>query len=169
MFLFIVSCFGGGVDKKGSVVKYKSGVVYTEGGAFSIGVPSAHWIKSPFRFRAILFKNQDFPASMSVSSFCRGSFDEAPLPILSKQAFYDLSNPQTLATKNVSLNGRAAIRVVKKGSLDGASLLLDIVTLKMNACVFDFILTSDQQHYKKIVGDFENFYGGFKYLHGPEI
>lgn len=168
MLLFLLSCFGG-ADKKGSIVKYKSGVVYTEGGAFRIGMPSGHWIKSPFRYRAIFFKNREFPASLSVTSFCRGSFDDAPLPILSRQAFYSLSKQQTVLTKNISLGGRTALRVVKGGELDGSPVLLDIVTLKLNACVFDFILATDHQNYKKAVGDFENFYNGFKYLHGPDI
>jgi len=169
IIVLMSSCFGGGIDKKGSVLSYRSGIVTTEGGAFQIGTPTSQWVESPFRFKAILFKNQEYPASMSVSSFCRGSFDDAPLKVLSNQAFYDLSHQQELTRATLNIEGREALRVSKKGRLDGAPVVLDVVTLKMNACVFDFVLTSDESSYSNVKGDFNQMIEGFHYLKGPNI
>ena len=169
IFVLMSSCFGVGLDKKGSVLKYRAGVVFTEGGSFKVGTPSADWVQTPFRYKAILFKNRVYPASMSVSSFCRGSFDDAPLASLSHQAFYDLSHQQLLLQTPITVGGREALRVAKKGRLDGAKVILDVVTLKMNACVFDFVLSADEVSYGRVKSDFEKMVDGFDYLKGPSI
>lgn len=171
MFLFFqaLSCFGGGVDKRGSVTGYRNATVLTEGGSFRVGSLPSTWQKTPFSYRAILFTHWQAQASISVDAFCKGSADDGPLTLLARQLFYGLSNQRIHLQKKLRLDGREAVRSVVSGALDGADVTMDAVVLKMNECVFDFVYTSNPRDYKLGVHDFENFYEGFHYISGPPL
>ena len=165
--LLMTSCFGGGVDKKGSVTGYGSGVVATEGGSFRVGPLQSDWVRRPFGYKAILLVHRGKKSSIGVDAFCKRSFDDAPLTGLTRQLFYDLTDQRTLMQKGVELDGRQALRTTLSGRLDGASVMLDVVVLKMNECLFDFFYVSSPGQYADDVAHFESFYGGFQYVKGP--
>ncbi len=167
VFLMFSACFGS-VDKRGSVTGYSNGTVITEGGSFLIGQLPSTWVRKKFSYRALLFQSPN-GSSISVNSFCKGSFDDGPLPLLSRQLLYGLGNQKTHSQKTFKLDGRDAIRTVVDGAMDGAQVTVDAVTLKMNECIFDFVYTSTPHDYSAGVSDFEGLYKGFKYLHGPKI
>lgn len=167
-FFFLFSCFGH-VDKRGSVTGYKNGVVSTEGGRFQVGGLPPEWVRKKFRYRAILFAHKSIGASIAVDSFCKGSFDDARLEILANQLFYGITDRRRLFQKEIMLDERAALRTAVEGKLDGAPVVLDVVILKMNECVFDFSLASRPDGYRSAVPDFESLFGGFRYLAGPKI
>ncbi len=169
LILFLSSCFGGGVDKRGSVTGYRNGVVQTEGGSFRIGLLPAGWIKKSFSYRAVLFVHQSLNASISVNSFCKGSFDDGPLEALSRQVFYGVAEQKIRRKQKLHLDGRDALRTILSGKVDGASVMLDGVVLKMNECVFDFVYSSVPDDYSAGAGDFENLVHGFHYISGPRI
>lgn len=167
LLLLLSSCFGGGVDKKGSVSGYKSGVVVTEGGSFRVGPLPSDWVRRPFGYKAILFVHRTKRSSIGVDAFCKRSFDDAPLEVLTRQLFYDLTDQHTLAQREVQLDGRQALRTTLSGRLDGAPVMLDVVVLKMNECLFDFFYVSSPGQYADDVAQFESFTSGFKYVKGP--
>ncbi len=165
--LVATNCFGGGVDKRGSVTGYRNGLVLTEGGKFQVGFLPPYWKVTPFSYRSIFFIHASLSSSISVDAFCKGSFDDAPLPLLSHQLSYGLGNLKEMKKQNLKLNGRDAFRQVVSGTMDGAPIMLDTVVLKMNECIFDFIYTSLPKNYSAGVRDFESLYNGFKYITGP--
>ncbi|MBI4412713.1 MAG: hypothetical protein HY541_09565 [Deltaproteobacteria bacterium] len=176
----VSSCFGG-VEKRGSVKGYKSGtgrtgsagrafgIVATEGGSFRVGSLPAEWIRKNFSYRAILFTHAQKNRTITVDAFCKGSFDDAPLKVLTNQLLYNVTAQKQRMQKDLMLDGREALRTVVSGKVDGASVILDTVVLKMNECVFDFVYVSQPGDYEGGRFDFENFYRGFKYIRGPEI
>jgi len=167
-FLIFSHCFGG-VDNRGSVLKYNQGFVYTEGGKFRIGVPSGEWEKKSLRFRAIVFAHQARSATLSVDSFCKGSFDDAPLTSLADQLFYGMAKTQTIKHQDLKLEGRAAVKAQATGTVDGAPIRMEVVVLKMNACVFDFVYMATPEDFERDLDDFKRMYEGFHYLAGPPI
>ncbi len=165
--LSLTACFGG-TDKRGSVKHMsRDGIVTTESGRFRVGRLSEDWQRASFDYRAIYRQHRALNASVSISAFCKGAFDDGPLPILAKQLFYGLTEQQILAQNKLKLDGRDALRTVLRGKMDGAAAQIDSVVLKMNECVFDFTLVSQPQDYAKVLGDFEGFYRGFHYISGP--
>lgn len=169
LILIFSSCFGGGVDKRGSVIGYRNGVVQTEGGSFRIGGLPAGWIRKTFSYRAVLFVHESLNASISVNSFCKGSFDDGPLEALSRQIFYGVTEQKIRQKQKLRLDNRDALRTVLSGKVDGAPVMLDAVVLKMNECVFDLVYSSIPEDYAAGAGDFENVYEGFHYISGPRI
>lgn len=169
LFIFISSCFSGGLDKRGSVTGYHNGIVLTEGGKFRVGALPPYWKETSFSYRSIFFSHASLQASISVDAFCKGSFDDAPLPVLSSQLSYGLGAAKKIKEQRLMLDGHEALRRVVSGTMDGAAVQLDSVVLKMNECVFDFIYTSNPSAYSEGVRDFEGFYGGFQYITGPPI
>ena len=160
------ACFGA-VDSRGSVKGFAHGLVQTEGGAFRVGKLSDSWKRESFGYKAIMFKHKERDASVSVSSFCKGSFDDAALSLLSDQALYGVTNQKNIRRTSIRLADREALRSVTNGRLDGVDLTIDTVTLKMNECVFDFVYVSKPDEYGLDKADFEKFYGGFQYVKGP--
>lgn len=169
LLISLSGCFGGGVDKRGSVIGYRKGVVKTEGGHFRVGILPSTWKRKKLSYRAILFTNKIHNSSIGVDAFCKGSFDDAPLNVLTNQLFYGMTDQKKPVQKDVVLDGREALRTTIKGKIDGADVVLDVVVLKMNECVFDFQYVSRPDDYKEGVSDFETFYGGFQYIKGPRI
>lgn len=167
LVFFFFSCFGGGVEKRGSVKSYRNGLVMTEGGRFRVGPLPAEWKRTSFSYRAILFNHAEKNRTITVSAFCKGSFDDAPLQVLTNQLLYNVTGQKQRTRKSLMLDGREALRTVVAGRVDGALVMLDAVALKMNECVFDFVYVSQPEDYESGVSDFEGFYGGFKYLQGP--
>jgi len=168
--IFILpACFGGGVDKRGSVQSYKNGIVATEGGRFRIGSLSNSWFQKNIDYKALFFVSRRLQASITVDAFCKGSFDDAPLPILSQQLFYNLERYKIKSQKDFQLDDRAAQRTLVEGKLDGAAVVMDAVVMKKNECVFDFVYTSLPADYQEGKADFESLYQGFKYISGPRI
>lgn len=169
MTIALGSCFGGGIDRRGSVLSYRDGFVQTEGGGFRVGALPKDWIQKDFRYRALLFTHASLPLSLGVDAFCKGSFDDAPLRILTNQLFYGFTESQRLNQRTIVLEGREALRTLIKGKLDGAPVYLDVVVLKMNECVFDFFYIAKPDDYDRGLTHFEGFYQGFEYLKGPRI
>lgn len=171
LFLFfgLASCFGGGIDKRGSVKDYRDGVVLTEGGSFRVGALPGGWVRQSFKYRAVVFSHSSRGSSVSVDAFCKRSFDDAPLPILSNQLYYGMTEQTRRLRRNILVDGRQALRTVRSGRMDGILLYLDTVVFKANGCVFDFAYTATPKNYSFGISDFKNFVKGFHLIQGPRI
>lgn len=162
-------CFGGGIDKRGTVKGYRYGIVTTLGGSFRVGTLPSHWKRKSFRYRALLFAHNNLDASIEVQAFCKRAFDDGPLHLLTNQLHYGLTQERRIFQKKIRLDDREALRTVQRGQVDGSSIVLDSVVLKMNECVFDFVAVSVPEHYSRIKSDFEHFFNGFEYVSGPPV
>lgn len=169
IFLIFSSCFGSGVDTRGTVKSYRDGIVFTEGGSFQVGRLSPAWKIQSFKLKAILFAHSEYRASIGVESFCGKSFDDSPLATLSNQLYYGMTKQKTKTQKTLRIDEREALRSIRHGAMDGMDVVLDTVVLKSNACVFDFVYTSKPDHYSNGIQDFETFVKGFHYIKGPRI
>lgn len=165
--LLLSSCFGKGIDTRGSVIAYRKGVIETEGGRFRVGNLPAPWKPKKFGMRAIVFENPSTGETISVDAFCKRSADDAALAILSDQLFYGFTNQKILSRRLITLDGREALHSVLEGTLDGSRSLFETVVLKKDQCVFDFLRVARPG--MGLSADFKMFYGDFHLVAGPPI
>lgn len=165
--VFFTSCLGG-IDKAGSVLSYRKGLVTTEGGAFRLGVLGSVWKQKKIDVRALVFVNSQDGATITVDSWCKGAFDDAALATLADQVFLGYLGVKPLSQKNFRLDGREALQKAVAASLDGVPVYLNVVVLKMNGCVFDFVYVSTPQSLPS-QKDFQQMVDGFHYLRGPNV
>ncbi len=133
-------CFGGGIEKTGTVVSYRKGVVKTYGGgAFELSPLPAAWQQKKIPERALLFQHAADGATITVSSWCKSAFDDAPLTVLSEQLLVGIQQIQRLDAQTVSLAGHEALRSSVQGVSEGQPVFLRSYVLKTSQCVFDFI------------------------------
>lgn len=160
-FIVATSCLGGGIEKTGSVVSHHQGKVQTQnGGSFVIGVLPKAWQQKKIKERAILFSNVDDGASITVSSWCKSAFDDAPLTNLTEQLLIGLTDVKRLESKTSNISGHAALRTSVTGHMDGTAVYLRAYVLKTNACVFDFLYVATPDAFAS-ADDFENLVQGF--------
>ena len=63
----------------------------------------------------------------------------------------------------MELSGRGALRQTVEGSLDGVPVVLDLVVVRKDGCVFDFYSVSPPGADPRVATDFEAFFGEFSY------
>lgn len=170
LLCFFTSCFGSGIDKRGTVYGYNKGVIKTNGGGkFLIGSLPSYWQEQRTRVRAILFKNTLDASTISVSSWCKGAIDDAPQKELSQKLLRSLSQVTILDfQEEVPVGTRVATVTTADGELDNLPVYLKSAVIKMNDCVFDFyyVSTPGATTYES---DFDLMLQGFRYIRGPDL
>jgi hypothetical protein len=169
LFLALSGC--GGIYKPGSVQKYdaKAGQILTNaGGAFRIGRLPANWQQQKIDWRAVLFRDSQTQATITVSSWCKSAFSDSELTSLDRELYHGLSNVHIVDTKYLKLSQFNAKRTTASGTFDGRGVFLRTYVLKLNECVFDFAYVAEPGH-TGAAGDFDTMVKGFQYLKGPNL
>lgn len=166
-FPFFIHCFGG-IDARGSVRSYEQGLVTTEGGSFRVGTLPEYWQRQKIDYRAALLKNSRDGSTITISSWCKGAFDDGSLKELSEQLYSALANYRIIEERMIPLADRDARLTTARGFIDGKEVFLKTYVLKMNVCVFDFAYVSTPDGLGDI-GDFDAMVAGFQYVKGPPI
>jgi len=167
--LILSACFfGKGIKNSGRVIDYKPGKVITQGGGYGVGVLPAGWRRVEIKpYRTISFRNDALESTITTDAFCDASFDDASLKTLTVHLHMGLDEQKQISQKELTLSGRAALRTVVQGKVDGVLMSLDTVVIKKDSCLFDFALVGDPTKYAQASSDFEKFYGAFTYNGQP--
>lgn len=167
IFIFLIlsfaACFGG-VKKTGKVLSYQDGKVLTKKGFYRVGQLTEAWMRMHVKRAVIVFRNKELGATISTDSFCDDAYDDAQLPVLTKHLLGGIEDIHIMEQKTLMLDGRAALRSVMAGKMDGVPIRLSTVVVKKNECLFDFYLVSSPEKYEQAVSDFKVFYEGFAYV-----
>lgn len=170
LWLPFMSCFGNPIDTRGTVYGHENGIIKTVGGRFAIGPLPSSWKERRLRERAVLFENLNDQATITVSSWCKGSIDDVSQEVLSQNLISTLADAKTLEKKEVPLGGRRAVMTRATGELDHAPVYLKTYVIKMNQCVFDFYYVGfSHTALQGSEQDFDEMVRGFVYLKGPEV
>lgn len=166
-----VSCFGGNVYRRGSVVGYDKGLVKTHGGSFRIGILPSDWRLEKIRHRAVLFVHRDTHESITIDSWCHGAADDGSLESLTDQLYLAMNQSKITNKDFVSLDDRSALHASGFGNVDGKNIYMATYVLKMNACVFDFVYVTESadQGPGAHLDDFDTAVREFHYIRGPRI
>lgn len=103
------------------------------------------------------------PVSGSVitaNSMCK-KYDSTSLKHLTINILSGVESVEVLSTQTSAFRGRESLQTVIKGKLDGVTTYMDIVTVRKNRCVYDFILISpsrktferDQPSFKEFLSE----------------
>jgi hypothetical protein len=165
LLVLLLGCFGG-VKKTGKVVGYKDGHVLTKKGFYQVGTLPPTWSKVNLGKALVAFYNGELKSTISTDSFCDQAYNDSSLKMLTKHLFAGLQETQVIEEKPFMLNKREALQTLIKAKLDGVPVMVDIVVIKKNWCLFDFFLVSETGNYARAAEDFEVFYRGFSYSGG---
>lgn len=161
------SCFKG-LDLRGTVRKYDKGLVQTIGGSFSVGRLPDIWKSRKIDENAALLQNQQDNATITLSSWCKGAFNDGTLAELSQQLYGSLVDYKILEQRTLPIDDREGLITAVTGTLDGKPMYLKTFVLKMNQCVFDFVYVTVPE---ARIGetDFDAMVSGFHFISGPDI
>ena len=161
----LTACFGG-VKKTGKVVGYKNGRVLTKDGFFAVGPLSPDWERIKVGKAVVTFYNPQMKSTIATDSFCDQAYNDSSLKNLTTHLFPGLQDTDVVNQEPFMLDGRGALKTVVKAKLDGVPVMMKIVVVKKDWCLFDFFLVSEQAYFARAAQDFETFYQGFSFSGG---
>lgn len=160
--IFTSSCLFGPSTKR--VMSYRHDNVYLSGrDHFDVGQLPPSWERFRVRAYAIAFHNEDLGSTIAVDAFCGPAFEDSPLVTLTSQLIAGVEDYRVLSSNEFMLDERGALRTVAKGRVDGVEMTYDIVVVKKNKCIIDFMMISPDGNYLSARNDFENFFYAFHY------
>lgn len=168
--LFLASCFGSGIEKRGTVYGYENGRVKTVGGHFFVGQLPDDWKVEKIRARAVLFRNREDRSTITLSSWCRGAVEDDPQEQLSGKILQTVSAGRVLSLKKdfVLADGSRATETSLEGEMDREPVFVKSLVIKRHDCVFDFYYVTRPSR-RNFESDFDRMVRDFRYGHGPEI
>ncbi|HEX5037357.1 MAG TPA: hypothetical protein VFX30_09395 [bacterium] len=158
--LTLCACFG--LDRRGGITGYKNGEADAGKARFTVRRLPPPW-KQPRRLlKQLVYENDPLAATIVVDALCGPKYDDAPLNRLAAEMFQRLQKPKIRSEKNVTLDGRSAVRMDGGGAIDGVPLEMSVVVMKKNFCLYDFIYFAPPQTFSQGKRDFEEFLNGFE-------
>lgn len=146
------------------VISYRDGRVYlNKGDYYRVGILPEEWVRMSTRAKTISFYSDRALSSISTDAFCGRSVSNRKLSALAGDATSALEDRNVTEEKEFMLDGRGALRRTITGKQDGISLVVDLVVIKKDGCVFDIYSVSPPDKALQVKSDFETFFGGFHY------
>jgi len=163
--LFIFSCCLSACAASGA---YERGV-YSQGKLrYKIGDLPSGWSRVHVEDANLTFRHKDGGAIL-VNALCGSdNIDDVPLDVLINQALFGVENKNELSRTPLTIDGRAALRALIDGTLDGVPIEIDMVVLKKDNCTFDFQLIGGVQELTPRRAEFETMFKSFSKLSGYE-
>ena len=161
----LVGCFGG-VQHTGKVVGYKDGRVLTKEGFYQVGSLPPEWQRVKLDRAMVAFYSPDLKSTISTDSFCDQAFNDSSLDSLTRHLFPGLQDTKVIDQQTMTLSDRGGLQTVMSASLDGVPVMLNLVVVKKDWCLFDFFLVSSKDYFDRASADFENFFRGFSFEKG---
>lgn len=163
LILFIsTSCIFGPSIKK--VMSYRDGWVYmSDKTHYTVGSLPASWERMRVPAYSIAFHNPLFRTTIATDAFCEKTANDLSLNILTNHLVTGVENFDRVSSKEFWLDERGALRTLVTGTVEGVPLAYDVVVIKKNGCVFDFMCISPLDMRSSVSADFEKFYEGFHY------
>ena len=128
---------------------------------YRVGELGTAWQAVHKEGESIGFYNAQVGGVIESNRTCRDDADPTPLQSLTNQMLIGYTERRKLDEKTVPLAGREALRTRVSAKLDGVPVVLDLIVLKRNGCIFDFSYAAPPDSYPKGRPDFDAFVAGF--------
>lgn len=162
--LFVAGCVFGPAKFKGVIGYRPDGRVFLPDRTFyKVGVLPPNWMPMKTRARTISFYNPEYKSSISTDAFCGRSVGSQRIGSLGGEMVSALEGRTKISETKLELDGRGGVRQKVRGSLDGVDVLLDLVVVRKDECVFDFYAVTPPNPGEAVVSDFESFFSAFHY------
>lgn len=105
----------------------------------------------------LAFSNKKTNSIFIFNSACR-KFDPSNLPTLTNSILTGIDNVEMMEKTMTTHQGREAVIVVAKGTVDGIARYFRILTTQKNNCIYDYaLIATSEANLKKDTADFNNF------------
>jgi hypothetical protein len=160
-----ISCFGG-VRRTGKVVGYKDGRVLTKEGFYQVGTLSEEWSRVNLGKAVVAFYHPGLKSTISTDSFCDQAYNDSSLENLTRHLYPGLQDTKVIEQESLMLSERGGLQTILSAKLDGVPVMLNLVVVKKDWCLFDFFLVSEKDYFSRASEDFEKFFRGFSFEKG---
>ena len=113
---------------------YRSGAL-----AFDVGSVPADWRRIELEGAALAFRDDAHDASIVVSGRCGLRVDDTPLEALTNHLLIGTTERAYEREETRPFDGREARFTTVLAKLDGVPMRYDVVVLKKDGCVYDFV------------------------------
>jgi hypothetical protein len=141
--------------------RFHDGVFAKERVRYRVGALERGWRAVAVEENDLAFLSQDSAHSVAVNSTCEGHGD-APLPVLMQHLLIGFSQREKLTEALARMDGRESLRSRYRAMLDGVPVELDLVVLKKDGCVYDFMYLSAAGRFDEKRAVFERLLADFR-------
>lgn len=139
-------------------MRYEMGRAYTGTRSFAIQSPPKPWKGPKLKYKEMVYTHDGIGGTIVTDALCGPKFEDTPVVLLAKHLFYKLDHAQIKPARYFTLDGREAVRVDGTGSMDGVPLQMQVVVMKKNFCLYDFVYFAPPKSFAAGRKDFENYY-----------
>ncbi len=138
---------------------YSAGV-YDDGTLrFRTGPVPGSWHTIDADGTLLAFRDDGAAATVAVNGRCGVDGDDVPLASLTQHLFLQFTEREVQSQRELTLDGRAALRTEMTGKLDGVPKRFLVYVLKKDGCVYDFwriseLSTPDSPAFERFVRGF---------------
>lgn len=143
-------------------MSYREGAAKTGKTRFYPGSLPSPWSGPKLRLKQMVYENDAAQATIVVDALCGPKYDEAPLPRLAHDLFGKFRKTTISREGFRVLDGRDAYSVRGQGDLDGVPVAMQVVVMKKDFCLYDFVYFAPPAKFSGAVADFEGFLNGFR-------
>ncbi|HLB59605.1 MAG TPA: hypothetical protein VJL87_05945, partial [Bdellovibrionota bacterium] len=108
----------------------------------------------------VAYVNRETGATISLTSTCE-KYKDIPLDQLMDNVLLGMSDAKKLKDEKFTLDEREALRVVLIANADGVPVKTQVIVMRKNFCIYDFIYTARPQNYDSQVNTFDQFVRSF--------
>jgi hypothetical protein len=134
----------------------EGGVFHSKKG-YQVSLPAGGWRVARDSKADLELRRERPPGGMLADATCDARLGERPPEHLVRYLTFGLKHREEVRTEPVTVGGRAGARSVLRGTLDGAEVAVDAVSVKGEGCVYDFLYVAPVDAFEAGRGDFQAF------------
>jgi len=127
---------------------------------FSVRLPPARWQPASLEGATLAFRAPDLNAGMGLRADC-GSPEPGPLPSVARHLFFGLADKRIDANQRLTRADASLVRTRLHGRLDGRPVDVEAVTMRSEACLYDFMYVAPPERFEEGRPDFDAFVQGW--------
>ncbi len=108
---------------------------------YRVAAPPAGWRQLKLSGNDLAYVSDDKAHSIAVNATCE-NHEDPPLEVLTQHLLLGFTDRENKQTETLMLDGREALRSRYVAKLDGIPVGLDMVVMKKDGCVHDFVYLS---------------------------
>jgi len=140
---------------------FQDGVFAKPGVRYALTPPSEGWKPVAVEGNDLAWFSTSSDHSLAVDSTCSQG-EDAPLEVLTNHLLMGFTERQRLSQEKEPLDGRESLHSLYTAKMDGVPVELELVVLKKDGCVYDFVYVSPPGRAAEKHAAFDALVRGFK-------
>jgi hypothetical protein len=139
-----------------AATRIEGGVFHSKKG-YEVSLPGSAWQVARDSRADIELRRGSPPGGMLADATCGERASERSPERLVRYLTFGLKHREEVRTEPVTVGGRAGARSVLRGTLDGAEVAVDAISVKGEGCVYDFLYVAPVDAFEAGRADFQAF------------